>query len=241
MSWVSGPRTYSHRLVAGLVLTAALGLAACSSAQPAPNSAPPAGTGATAAAQSASPTPIAPGPAPVGVSGPYVFPVSGRYDYGHTHHDYPATDIMAACGSVVRAVTDGVVLEVSRVDRYDPANPLGAYKGGLNVSILGVDGVRYYGSHFSKIDAGIEAGIYVRAGTQLGLVGRTGDASACHLHFGLSPPCLRTGDWWTRRGVIWPWPYLDAWRAGKPISPVAEIANWQRTNGCPAAPPPGLR
>jgi hypothetical protein len=64
-------------------------------------------------------------------------------------------------------------------------------------------------------------------------VGRTGDASACHEHFGLSPVCARTADWWTRRGVIWPWSYLDAWKAGTMKSPLAEITAWQQTNGCP--------
>ena len=56
------------------------------------------------------------------------------------------------------------------------------------------------------------------------LVGKTGNASVCHLHFGISPPCARTGDWWIRRGVIWPWPYLDAWRVGAVRSPATEVA-----------------
>jgi murein DD-endopeptidase MepM/ murein hydrolase activator NlpD len=254
MGQVMGKRTYSHRLKAGLVLGVVLGLAACSSARPSPPAsagppqARPSGTAPSSPTNSApatpapaSPAPAVPGPAPAGVAGPYLFPVSGSVGYGHTHHDYPATDIIAPCGSPVRAVSGGVVLEVSRVDRYNPAKPQGAFKGGLNVSILGADGVRYYGSHFSEVDAGIEAGIHVRAGTQLGLVGKTGDASVCHLHFGISPPCLRTGDWWTRRGVVWPWPYLDAWRAGSPTSPVAEVTQWQATHGCPAALPPGTR
>jgi peptidoglycan LD-endopeptidase LytH len=169
----------------------------------------------------------------------YVFPVEGRSSYGRSHHDYPATDIITACGLPVLAVTDGVVLEVSRVDRYKPARPLGADKGGLLVSILGDDGVRYYGSHFSAIDNGIQAGVRVSAGTRLGLVGRTGNANnVCHLHFGLSPVCGRTGDWWLRRGVVWPWPYLDAWRAGIAKSPVDEVTAWHRAHGCPPAPQP---
>src|SRR5262245_35138009 len=41
----------------------------------------------------------------------YVFPVaSGDVTYERTHHDYPATDIIAACGAPVLAVTDGTVL-----------------------------------------------------------------------------------------------------------------------------------
>ncbi|WP_338090811.1 M23 family metallopeptidase [Planosporangium thailandense] len=171
-----------------------------------------------------------------------VFPVGARASYGHTHHDYPATDIFAACGSPVRAAVSGIVLEVSRVDRFDPAQPAGEDKGGLSVSIAGDDGVRYYGSHLSSIAAGIDAGVRVTAGTQLGTVGHTGNASnVCHLHFGLSPICLRTGDWWVRRGVIYPWKYLDSWQAGGNLSPVDEVGTWQHEHGCPTAPTPGTR
>jgi murein DD-endopeptidase MepM/ murein hydrolase activator NlpD len=102
----------------------------------------------------------------------------------------------------------------------------------LFVSILGVDGVRYYGSHLSSIAADLAAGQRVRAGQTLGAVGRTGDASACHLHFGISPPCRRVGDWSVRRGVVWPWGYLDAWRAGRAVSPVPAVASWLRDHGC---------
>ncbi|MGC9669102.1 M23 family metallopeptidase [Planosporangium sp. 12N6] len=172
----------------------------------------------------------------------HVFPVAGRADYGRTHHDYPATDIFAACGSAVQAPADGVVLEVNRVDRFDPAHPDGADKGGLSVSIRGDDGVRYYGSHLAAIDPGVDAGTRLRAGIQIGVVGKTGNSSqVCHLHFGISPVCQRTGDWWVRRGVIFPWRYLDSWRAGGNLSPADEAAAWQRDHGCPTAPTPGTR
>jgi peptidoglycan LD-endopeptidase LytH len=166
----------------------------------------------------------------------YVFPVGGSSSYAHTHHDYPATDIMAPCGAPVVAVTDGVVLEVTRTDTYDPKVNAGATRGGLSVSVLGDDGVRYYGSHLAAIDRAITPGVRVSAGQPVGKVGRTGDAGACHLHFGISPPCARTGDWWIQRGVIWPWPYLDSWRTGGSRSAVAEVARWQAANGCPKRP-----
>jgi murein DD-endopeptidase MepM/ murein hydrolase activator NlpD len=144
---------------------------------------------------------------------------------------------MAACGTVVRAVTDAVVLEVSRVDTFDKATSGGGDRGGLSVSMAGDDGVRYYGSHFSAIDPGVQPGVRVAAGARLGLVGKTGNANnTCHLHLGVSPVCSRTEDWWIRRGVIWPWPYLDAWKAGQPKSPAAEITAWQEKHGCPAEP-----
>jgi murein DD-endopeptidase MepM/ murein hydrolase activator NlpD len=163
----------------------------------------------------------------------YAFPVLGTVTYGHAHHDYPATDIMAACGTPVVAAATGSVLEVSRADRYDPKVNAGATRGGLSVSILGDDGVRYYGSHLSAVDSTINAGVRVTAGKRIGKVGQTGDAGACHLHFGISPPCAMTGDWWVRRGAIWPWPYLDSWRSGGQRSPVHEAASWQAANGCP--------
>jgi murein DD-endopeptidase MepM/ murein hydrolase activator NlpD len=154
-----------------------------------------------------------------------VFPVqSAAAVYSHVHDEYPASDILAPCGTPVVAATDGVVLEVNRVDKWNPTTDDGAWRGGRFMSILGDDGVRYYGAHFSVILDAMAPGVRVAAGQQIGLVGTTGKSSACHLHFGISPPCGRVGDWWNRRGGIWPWPYLDAWRSGAPKSAVAEVA-----------------
>jgi peptidoglycan LD-endopeptidase LytH len=171
----------------------------------------------------------------------YVFPVQvANVAYAHTHEEYPAADILAACGSPVVAVTDGVVLEVNRVDRWDPATDDGAWRGGRFLSILGDDGVRYYGGHFSLINEELAPGVRVAAGQSVGQVGTTGKSGACHLHFGISPPCGRTGDWWNRRGVIWPWPYLDAWRAGTSTSAGPEVTDWKAAHGCPTAPDPNF-
>lgn len=161
----------------------------------------------------------------------------GNWSYAHAHHDYPASDIMAPCGTPVRVVATGVVLAVTRVDRYDPKVNAGATRGGLSVSVLGDDGVRYYGSHLSKVKTGIEPGVRVTAGQLLGEVGRTGLAGACHLHFGISPPCQKVGDWWIQRGVVWPWPYLDSWRRNGARSPVGEVGAWKTKNGCPTKAP----
>jgi murein DD-endopeptidase MepM/ murein hydrolase activator NlpD len=165
-----------------------------------------------------------------------VFPVVGKNSYGHTHHDYPATDIITDCGNRFVAVTSGTILTVTRVDRWKASKNAGATRGGLSVSLLGDDGVRYYGSHLSVINAGIEPGVHVSKGQPLAKVGDTGDASACHLHFGISPPCARTGDWWNQRGTVYPWPFLDAWRKGRSKSAVATVAAWKARNGCPAKP-----
>lgn len=50
-----------------------------------------------------------------------VFPVRGPTSYSSAHHDYPATDIFADCGSRIVSPITGTVLEVSRVDRWNPS------------------------------------------------------------------------------------------------------------------------
>ena len=197
---------------------------------------PPPGTGTT---PGPTPTSAAPTGQASGRSGPrYVFPVrSGKASYHPTHSAYPATDIFADCGTPVVAVTSGRILEVSRVDRYRKSGPQGPLNGGKAVSLLGDDGVRYYGSHLDTVRGDIEPGVRVRAGQQLGTVGRTGNANnVCHLHFGISPPCRQTGDWWIRRGVVWPARFLDAWRKKRDTSPAAQVQRWHADRGCPAAP-----
>ncbi|UWZ59495.1 M23 family metallopeptidase [Dactylosporangium aurantiacum] len=240
--------------LAGVVVLVALGVAGCggdpdptsTSTTPGASSSPgrqvtddpsglPPSPGASGTAAGASPGGPA-GAASGGQAVKHAFPVQGKASYSRTHHDYPASDIIAACGLTAVSPVDGTVLEVTRTDTYQAKVNDGATRGGLSVSILGGDGVRYYMSHFSSIDQGVEAGTPVRAGQPVAKVGRTGDASACHIHFGLSPACQKTGDWWTRRGVIWPWAYLDAWKAGTAKSPVADVEQWQRQHGCPTKP-----
>jgi murein DD-endopeptidase MepM/ murein hydrolase activator NlpD len=166
----------------------------------------------------------------------YVFPVKASNVAFHpTHSKYPATDIFADCGRPAVATTSGVVLEVSRKDVYVKGSPDGPNNGGLSVSVLGDDGVRYYGSHLSKVLDGIRVGVRVRAGQQLGKVGHTGNANGvCHLHYGISPPCAKVGDWKVRRGVIWPATFLTSWRGGGQKSPVATVASWKRAHNCKA-------
>jgi murein DD-endopeptidase MepM/ murein hydrolase activator NlpD len=225
-----------------LALTVVGGLAACgspaksASQAPAGQTAPLASTSSAVSTPATSPPATSPSKTPVGTPGTFVFPVVGKVSYGHVHHDYPATDILTACGNEVRAATSGVILEVSRVDKWKRSVDAGATRGGLSVSIKGDDGLRYYGSHLEAIAKNIQVGLRVTAGEPLGKVGETGDASACHLHFGISPVCKGTGDWWIQRGVIWPWSYLDSWRSGGDKSPVAAIKAWQTTHGCPTKP-----
>ena len=72
------------------------------------------------------------------------FPVLGDTSYAAAHHDYPATDVFAGCRRRAVSPVDGIVLELSRRDRWDPATDRGAVRGGRFVSVRGDDGVRYY-------------------------------------------------------------------------------------------------
>lgn len=177
----------------------------------------------------------APVPAEVQATVHHAFPVAGHVSYAAAHHDYPAADIFAGCGQVVRSPADGVVLEVGRHDRWDPSTNLGRTRGGKFWSIRGDDGVRYYGSHLRRIRPGLDAGVRVRAGERIGRVGHSGDARyvGCHLHFGLSPLCRLTGDWWVRRGEVAPYPFLRSWQAGGNRSPRHAVRVWQERHGCP--------
>lgn len=144
--------------------------------------------------------------------------------YAQYHHDYPATDIITKKGCAFLAPIDGTVDEVSRKDRWSGKTNRGQDRGGLFVSIIGSDGVRYYGSHLSEVAVGIEPGVPVIAGQILGKVGDTGSArgTSPHLHFGLSWP-TKKGDWKIRRGALLPYKYLKSWQKGGNLSPVDAI------------------
>jgi len=240
----------SHSLRTAVVgAVAALAVAGCATtvrsasshsyaAAPSPSTVSPAPAPPTAVRHAAGPT-LPPRthatrrtPAPVPSAKPppaarsrYVFPIAGcASSYGHSHHDYPATDIFAGAGCSVVAPVTGRVDEVSYTDNWSPSTNLGADRGGISVSVIGVDGVRYYGSHLSSVAAGVRPGLSVAAGQLLGRVGNTGSARglAPHLHFGISwPTPLRV--WWVRRGEVYPWPYLDSWRSGGSLSPAAAV------------------
>jgi peptidoglycan LD-endopeptidase LytH len=225
-------------LVASLVwvLLAVLGAGACSGGGD-----PPAGGGEAAPASSATTTaPATSGPAAPTTADPaarttttaraaaqagYRFPVAGcRARYGRSHHDYPAADMFANRGCAFVAPIAGRVDEVTRTDTWSPASNRGADRGGRSVSLVGVDGVRYYGSHLEAVAPGIVPGLRVRAGQPLGRIGNSGSArvTAPHLHFGISWP-TRPGIWWVRRGMVPPAGYLDAWRAGDDLSPAGAV------------------
>lgn len=171
----------------------------------------------------------------------YAFPVTGcTVTYAHSHHDYAATDIQAKAGCKYVAPIGGTITEVSTRDIWSSKTNLGQDRGGLSVTLVGDDGVRYYGSHFKKIETGIAPGVVVVAGQTLAYVGNTGSArgTATHVHFGISwPTPVESKVWWVRRGVLYPWSYLDAWKIGTDKSPFASIEKLRKKLGdIPPAP-----
>jgi peptidoglycan LD-endopeptidase LytH len=134
----------------------------------------------------------------------------------------PTSSPIAAAGSLPRPRARST--RSAGVDRWDPTSDRGADRGGLSVSVIGMDGVRYYGSHLQSIAPGIVPGARVLAGQLLGRIDNSGDArtTPTHVHFGLSWP-TPAGIWWIRRGLVYAWPYLDAWRAGRNLSPAPAI------------------
>ena len=114
-------------------------------------------------------------------SGQYVFPVGGGpsvVSVAHTHHDYPAADIVAPEGSPLYALADGIVL-----DAY--TEPTGRCGVGFRFQIA--DGHVYVYCHLSYLDPRVAAGTTLIAGTPVGLVGQTGHATGPHLHLQFSP------------------------------------------------------
>lgn len=154
----------------------------------------------------------------------YIFPIQpsnvADFSEGTAGHGYPATDIFAPEGAKFVAVTGGVVDFVSNGDHWNPEDDDPALRGGLSVSIIGDDNVRYYGSHLSAVERGIYPGVRVTVGQILGYVGHSGDArtTPSHLHFGISHPTYPE-DWHARRGEVDPFPFLVAWRDGHNVTP----------------------
>ena len=173
--------------------------------------------------------------APAQAAPVFIFPVADcEVNYARAHHDYAATDILAKKGCKFVSPVNGVIDEVNRVDNWSGKTNLGVDRGGLYVSIIGDDGVRYYGSHLSSVVASIQPGVVVKAGRILGKIGSSGSArgTAPHLHFGISwPTPTQPNVWWVRRGVVLPFKYLDAWKAGKDLSPVKDVVAAQKKYG----------
>ena len=223
-----------RRLAGSLLLALLLALAAagCSGSGDPPPAGGAAAPPATTQAPATTTAPVRPSttaaPAPVR----YRYPVAGcRATYGQ-HSGYPAADMFTGRGCAFVAPVAGRVDEVTRTDSWRQASDRGADRGGRSVSLVGVDGVRYYGSHLEAVAPGIAPGTRVRAGQPLGRIGNSGSArtTPVHLHFGISWP-TRPGIWWVRRGMVPPQRYLDSWRDGGNLSPVRAVRAARKAAG----------
>jgi murein DD-endopeptidase MepM/ murein hydrolase activator NlpD len=223
-----------RRLAGSLLLALLLALAAagCSGSGDPPPAGGAAAPPATTKAPATTTAPVRPSttaaPAPVR----YRYPVAGcRATYGQ-HSGYPAADMFTGRGCAFVAPVAGGVDAHTRTDSWRQPRDRGADRGGRSVSLVGVDGVRYYGSHLEAVAPGIAPGVTVRAGRLLGRVGNSGSASITpvHLHFGISWP-TRPGIWWVRRGMVPPQRYLDSWRDGGNLSPVRAVRAARKAAG----------
>ena len=159
----------------------------------------------------------------------YTFPIEESSDckvtFSRYHHDYPAADLFTKSGCPFLSPVDGVVDEVSRIDTWSGRVNLGETRGGKFVSIIGDDGVRYYGSHLRSVKKRIKVGTAVTSGQRLGTIGTSGSARGTppHLHFGISWPTSEAA-WWVRRGMVFPYDFLIAWQKGEMKSPKRRVA-----------------
>jgi murein DD-endopeptidase MepM/ murein hydrolase activator NlpD len=183
---------YEFRLTVGDVA-----VSSTTTTPPSPGGAPP------------EPAPPPPGSAPVGAFTfvGAVFPVRGahtfgegeaRFGAGRAGHVHEGQDVMADCGTPLVAARGGVV--TMRARQWAAGNYLV-----IHDPLTGQD---YMYAHLRR-PAIVRRGAHVETGQPIGVVGETGDATACHLHFEI----------WTAPG----------WYAGgAPIDPLPTLKSWDR-------------
>jgi murein DD-endopeptidase MepM/ murein hydrolase activator NlpD len=137
----------------------------------------------------------------------YAFPILGKHDYGssgarfgagRSGHTHQGQDVMAACGLPVVAARGGRV-------QYSTWDDLAG-----NYIVIDGKGTPYDTAYMHLAEPSpLKEGELVRTGQPIGIVGDTGDASACHLHFELwAPP-----GWYEGGSPVDPLPYLMKWDA----------------------------
>ena len=137
------------------------------------------------------------------------FPVQGRYDFGTEVNRFgggrghKGQDIFASCGTPIVSALAGTVTIAKWQDR-----------AGNYVVIKAEDGTSQAYMHLQEA-ASVAKGDSVTAGQPIGLVGETGAASGCHLHFEL----------WTAPG----W-----YEGGEAIDPLPALKQWAQASGAPA-------
>jgi murein DD-endopeptidase MepM/ murein hydrolase activator NlpD len=134
----------------------------------------------------------------------HIFPVRGTHNYGgasarfgapRSGHTHQGQDVMAACGTKLAAAQGGTV----KYAAYQSA-------AGYYIVIHGLDGTDNAYMHLAG-PTPFAAGDTVFTGQQIGVVGDTGDATACHLHFEI----WTAPGWYNGGHVIDPLPSLQGW------------------------------
>jgi murein DD-endopeptidase MepM/ murein hydrolase activator NlpD len=137
----------------------------------------------------------------------YAFPILGSHEYGmsagrfgaaRSGHTHEGQDVMAACGLPLVAARGGTV-------QY------AGYQGAAgNYVVIDGRGTSYdfMYAHLAEPSL-LHTGETVRTGQPIGIVGETGDATGCHLHFEMwSAP-----GWYEGGSPFDPLPYLQKWDA----------------------------
>ena len=133
--------------------------------------------------------------------GSMVFPVSGAHTIGQgfgaarSGHSHQGQDIFAACGTPLVAVSRAKVKWVS-------------YQGSAgNYVVIRNKKLHqdYMYAHLAT-RAPVSKGQIVMPGQQVGVVGQTGNARGCHLHFE-----LWLGKWYRGGHPVNPLPYLQSY------------------------------
>ena len=137
----------------------------------------------------------------------YAFPILGAHEFGmgagrfgaaRSGHTHEGQDVMAKCGTPLLAARGGTV-------QY--AGFQGAAGNYLVIDGKGT-GLDFMYAHLTE-PSPLKTGDRVRTGQPIGVVGETGDATACHLHFEIwTPP-----GWYEGGSPIDPLPYLQKWDA----------------------------
>ena len=169
-------------------------------------------------------------------AGGYVFPVYGPSSFGDTfgafrgdvsggwHH---GEDIFGQLGTPLLAVADGTIFSVGW-------NDLGGYRLWLRDRA----GNEFYYAHLSAYSPFAVNGRQVKAGTVVGFMGNTGDASTTpyHLHFEIHPVGMLYLGY---DGAVRPYPYLMAWKHLQDVD-FAQVAGWAPPiSPTSSAPKPG--
>ncbi len=137
----------------------------------------------------------------------YAFPILGAHEYGmgagrfgaaRSGHTHQGQDVMAACGTPLVAARGGIV-------QY------AGYEGNAgNYIVIDGRGTTYdfMYAHLAE-PSPLHTGETVRTGQPIGVVGETGDAQGCHLHFEM----WGAPGWYEGGSPFDPLPYLEEWDA----------------------------